>query len=89
MCKLQGVTWNGQNLTTELFGSSDTEQVIQHAWRLLNVTSFAPGEVYSGVRFENEGEDNGLNLPMVIIKKAACSQPIKTGDEINVSNLNQ
>jgi hypothetical protein len=77
MCKLQGVTWNGPNLTTGLFGSGDMEQVTQHAWRLLNATSFAPGEVYSGVRFEKEGEDNGLNLPMVIIKQSACPQPAK------------
>jgi hypothetical protein len=68
MCKLQGIEWNGPNLTTGLFGSGDTEQVTQYAGRLLNATSFAPGEVYGGVRFEKEGEDNGLNLPMVIIK---------------------
>jgi hypothetical protein len=72
MCKLQGIAWNGPNLTTGLFGSGDTEQVSQHAWRVLNATSFLPGEVYSGVRFEKEGEDKGLNLPFVIIKKAAC-----------------
>jgi hypothetical protein len=84
MCKLQGVTWNGQNLTRGLFGSGDTEQISQHAWRLLNFTSFAPGEVYSGIRFEKEDEDNGLNLPMVIIKQVACPQPIKAGGEINV-----
>jgi hypothetical protein len=72
MCKLQGIAWNGPNLTTGLFGSGDTEQASQYAWRLLNATSFAPGEVYSGVRFEKEGEDNGLNLPMVIIKQTAC-----------------
>jgi hypothetical protein len=83
MCKLQGVAWIGTNLTTGLFGSGDTEQVGQHAWRLLNATSFAPGEVYTGVRYEKEGEDNGLNLPMVIIKQAACPQPIKTGGEIS------
>jgi hypothetical protein len=83
MCKLQGVAWNGQNLTTGLFGSGDTEQVSQHAWRLLNATSFAHGEAYIGVRFEKEGEDNGLNLPMLIIKQAACPQPIKTGGEIS------
>jgi hypothetical protein len=75
MCKLQGVAWNGQNLTRGLFGSGDTEQVTQHAWRLLNATSFTPDEVYSGVRFEKEGEDNGLNFPMVIIKQATCLQP--------------
>ena len=68
MCKLQGIEWNGPNLTTGLFGSGDTEQVTQYAGRLLNATSFAPGEVYGGVRFEKECEDNGLNLPMVIIK---------------------
>jgi hypothetical protein len=32
----------------------------------------APSEVYGGVRFEKDGEDNGLNLPMVIIKQTAC-----------------
>ena len=73
MCKLQGITWNGPNLTTGLFGAGDTEQVTQHAWRLLNATSFAPGEVYSGVRFEKEGEDNGLNLPFNIVKQ--CNSP--------------
>ena len=70
MCKLQGVMWYGPSLTTGLFGSGDTEQVTQYAWRLLNVTSFAPSEAYGGVRFEKEGEDNGLNFPMVIIKQA-------------------
>jgi hypothetical protein len=84
VCKLQGIKWNGLNLTTALFGSGDTEQVSQHAWRLLNATSFAPGEVYGGVRFEKEGEDNGLNLPMVIIKQVTYPQPIKAGAEINV-----
>ena len=37
-----------------------------------------PGEAYGGMRFEKEGEDNGLNLPMVIIKQADCPQPAKT-----------
>jgi hypothetical protein len=72
MCKLQGIQWNVPNLTTGLFGAGDTEQVTQHAWRLLNATSFSPSEVYGGVRFEKDGEDNGLNLPMVIIKQTAC-----------------
>jgi hypothetical protein len=80
ICKLQGIAWNGQNLTTGLFGSGDTEQVSQHAWRLLNATSFAPGEVYIGVRFEKEGEDNGLNLPMVIIKQAVCQQSVSAAE---------
>ena len=84
MCKLQGIAWNGPNLTTGLFGSGDTEQVSQHAWRLINITAFALGEMYSGVRLEKEDEDNGLNLPMVIVKKAACPQPIKVGCEIKV-----
>jgi hypothetical protein len=82
MCKLQGITWNGPNLTIGLFGSGDTEQVNQYAWRLLNATSFAPGELYGGVRFEKEDEDNGLNFPMVIIKQVACPQPIETGGVI-------
>ena len=77
MCKLQGITWNGPNLTMGLFGDGDTEQVTQYAWRLLNATSFASNEVYSRVRFEKEGEDNGLNLPMVIIKQSTCPQPAK------------
>jgi hypothetical protein len=85
MCKLQGIKWNGPNGTTGLFGSGDTEQVSQHAWRLLNATSFTPGEVYSSVRFEIEGEDNGLNFPMVIIKQALCLQPIKVGDKMTSS----
>ncbi len=59
MCKLQGIEWNGPNLTTGLFGANDTEQVTQHAWRLLNVTSFVPGEVYSGVRFEKRTRITG------------------------------
>jgi len=77
MCKLQGIPWNGPNLTTGLFGDGDMEQVTQHAWRLLNATSFAPNEVFSGVRFEKDGEDNGVNLPMVIIKQSAGLQPAK------------
>ena len=81
MCRLQDVAWNGQNLTTGLFGSADTEQVSQHAWRLLNSTSFAPGEVYGSVRFEKEGEDNGLNLPIVIIKQAVVRNRKKRGVE--------
>jgi len=76
MCKLQGVMWNGPVLTTGLFGAGDTEQVTQYAWRLLNATSFAPSEIYSGVRFEKEGEDNRLNFPMVIIKQPVYPQPI-------------
>jgi len=31
MCKIQGIKWNGPNLTTGLFGSGDTEQVSQYA----------------------------------------------------------
>jgi hypothetical protein len=38
----------------------------------IKATSFSPSEVYCGVRFEKDGEDNGLNLPMVIIKQTAC-----------------
>jgi hypothetical protein len=56
----------------------DREQVTPHAWRLLNATSFTPGEVYSGVRFEKDGEDNRLNLPFIIIKQAVYQQPAST-----------
>ena len=69
MCKLQKVEWNGPNLTTGLFGSGDGEQATQHAWRLLNATSFTPGETYNGVRYAKEGENVEFNLPIVIIKQ--------------------
>lgn len=70
MCELQRVPWDGPNLTIHLFGAGDCDQAAHHAWVLLNATSFAPGEVYSGVRYEKEGEDNGINLPIVITKQA-------------------
>jgi hypothetical protein len=69
MCALQHVQWDGPNLTTHLFGSGDTEQVDQHAWRLINETSFAPGEVYAGVRYPTDKEREKNNVWMVIIKK--------------------
>jgi len=74
MCKMQ-VSLERPKPDNGVFGDGDMEQVTQHAWRLLNATSFVPGEIYSGVRFEKEGEDNGLNLPFVIIKQSACPQP--------------
>jgi len=72
MCKLSRHPMERTKPDNGLFGAGDTEQVTQHAWRLLNATSFSPSEVYCGVRFEKDGEDNGLNLPMVIIKQTAC-----------------
>jgi len=67
--ELQHVAYTGE-YTTGLFGEGDREMVDQHAWRLLNYTSFAPGEVYVGVRYAKEGEDSGdSRIPMVIIKK--------------------
>jgi len=73
MCVLQRVAYTGQN-TTGLFGPGDSEQVSQHAWRLLAVTSFAPGETYQGVRFVKEGEEAPhFNLPMVILKGSSVS----------------
>ena len=70
MCKLNGVAWNGLNLTTGLYGEGDHEQVNQHAWRLLNVTSFKPGESYAGVRWATEEERNKLDSIMVVIKES-------------------
>lgn len=76
MCKLQRVEWKGEN-TIHLYGDGDTEQVTQHAWRLLNGTSFAPGEVYAGVRYatEEEREKDSQN-PIVILKQPAAV-PVK------------
>lgn len=75
MCVLQQVPYTGEN-TTGLFGSGDTELVSQHAWRLLNYTSFAPGEVYAGVRYTKEGEDSGdARIPMVILKQVPAAVP--------------
>ncbi|MDD5039103.1 MAG: hypothetical protein PHN78_07280 [Dehalococcoidales bacterium] len=71
MCKLQHIEYQNA-YTIHLFGDGDTEQVDQHAWRLLNAISFAPGEVYDGVRYTEQGEDNGLSIPMVIIKKGGA-----------------
>ena len=82
MCKLQGIAWNNPNLTTGLFGAGDTEQVTQYAWRLLNATSFSLGEIYGGVRFEKEGEDNGMNFPMVIIKQTASTTALSTKSQL-------
>lgn len=75
MCILQQVPYTGEN-TMGLFGPSDREQVGHYAWRLLSHTSFAPGEVYAGVRFIKEGEDSGdVRIPFIILKKAAVLQP--------------
>jgi len=76
MCKLQRVEWNGPNLTTGLFGSGDGKQATQHAWRLLNATSFTPDETYSGVRYAKEGENVEFNLPIVIVKQVAGPVPV-------------
>ena len=74
MCILQRVPYTGEN-TIGLYGSGDTEQVTQHAWRLLNVTSFKPGEVYAGVRYATDAEqETGIDgdyrqQPMRIITR--------------------
>jgi hypothetical protein len=82
MCILQHVAYTGE-YTTGLFGEGDREQASQHAWRLLNATSFATGEVYAGVRFANEGEETPeFNLPFVIIKQAAAvKEAVASGRE--------
>jgi hypothetical protein len=55
MCALQRIEYTGDH-TTHLYGTNDTEMVDQHAWRLLNITSFAPGEAYYGVRYATDEE---------------------------------
>jgi hypothetical protein len=84
MCKLQGIEYLN-DYTTHLFGQGDTEQVDQHAWRLLNVTSFAPCEVYAGVRYATDAEQeagidgDSRQQPMRIIK-----QRVKPGDVVQI-----
>jgi hypothetical protein len=74
MCALQKVEYTG-DYTTHLYGNGDTEQADQHAWRLLNVTSFVPGEVYKGVRYATDQEqEDGIDgdsrqQPIRIIKQ--------------------
>ena len=73
MCVLQHVAYTGES-TTGLFGSGDSEQVDQHAWRLLSATSFAPGEVYAGLRYTKEDEDSGdARIPMIILKQVPAA----------------
>lgn len=73
LCALQHVEWSGEN-TMHLFGDGDTEQVTQHAWRLINQTSFKPGEEYAGVRYATDEERNSEGWDtgnvFVILKKA-------------------
>ena len=74
MCALQRIEYTG-DYTNHLYGSGDDEQVHQHAWRLLAATSFAPGEVYKGVRYAtDEEQESGIDgdsrqQPMRIIKE--------------------
>ncbi|MDP2730291.1 MAG: LPD29 domain-containing protein [Dehalococcoidales bacterium] len=76
LCVLQRVPYTGEN-TVGLFGSGDSEQASHHAWRLLNFTSFAPGESYAGVRYTKEDEDNGdARIPMAIVKQMASAVPV-------------
>ncbi len=81
MCELNHSPWNGPNLTVHLFGEGDTEQATQHAWRLLSMTSFKPGEAYAGVRWATDVENEDFEvrrIGMVIVKKAAATA-IPTG----------
>jgi hypothetical protein len=72
ICILQKVAYTGP-YTVHLFGDGDTEQVDQHAWRLINQTSFKPGEEYAGVRYSTEEERNSEGWDpwavFVIVKK--------------------
>ena len=72
MCALQHVEWNGLN-TLHLFGEGDDRAVDQHAWRLIDHTSFKPGEEYAGVRYATEEERNSKDWDVqevfVILKK--------------------
>ena len=67
MFNLQGYAYLGLN-TMGLYGEHDTRTAEQHAHRLLNQTSFKPGESYKGVRFVNDDERNVCGEPMAIIK---------------------
>ena len=73
MCVQQKVAYTGP-YTVHLFGDGDTEQVDQHAWRLINQTSFKPGEEYAGVRYSTEEERNSEGWDpwavFVIVKKS-------------------
>ncbi len=80
MCELNHAEWNGPQQTVHLFGQGDTEQAVQHAWRLLAMTSFKPGEEYSSVRWatDAEREDFEVNrIGMVIVKSAIT--PVAAG----------
>jgi hypothetical protein len=86
MCILQKVAYTGP-YTVHLFGEGDTEQADQHAWRLINQTSFKPGEEYAGVRYSTEEERNSEGWDpwavFVIVKKGppvpAASTPEPAG----------
>ena len=82
MCALQHVKWEGPNLTVNLFGDADSEQAVQHAWRLLHATSFSPCESYAGVRFLAKGEDGPeFNLPFIVIKTSMSDAQTKSPQE--------
>jgi hypothetical protein len=74
LCKLQQIEYRGDN-TINLFGSEDMEHVDQHAWRLLNLTSFESGEKYAGIRpitpeeLEKPWLGGLVNRCFVIVKK--------------------
>ena len=76
MCELQHIEYTG-DYTTHLYGQHDDEQVDQHAWRLLQETSFAPDEVYAGVKFRSKEQLENLHhyQPFEIVKaKAAVNE---------------
>jgi hypothetical protein len=52
--------------------AAEPESAASSQIKVRELFRMAPSEVYGGVRFEKDGEDNGLNLPMVIIKQTAC-----------------
>jgi hypothetical protein len=74
MCALQHVEYLN-DWTAHLYGDGDTEQVDQHAWRLLADTSFKLGEVYAGVRYatDEERERDQNNQPMRILTKGVTA----------------
>jgi hypothetical protein len=78
LCALQRIEYTG-DYTIHLYGTHDTEQVDQHAWRLLQETSFAPDEIYDGVKFRTSEQRYGTHhyQPFEIIKVKAVTNEIQ------------
>jgi len=76
MCELQHITYEGPN-TRGLFGDGDPDVVQHHAWRLLQDTSFAPGEEYTGLRRATP-EENDWQHCFVVLKTGGPQKPTES-----------